>query len=755
MNHQHSPTLGHEDRLAELILQYIDAIEMGNPIDRTRFIQSNPEFRNELEQFFASRDQVEGVAAALRKTAYSDWDNPFYPSPFGSANPHKPGEAVPPSTANDSLGQLGDFRLMREIGRGGMGIVYEAEQISLQRRIALKVLPFAAAIDAKHVQRFRNEALAAGMLNHAHIVPVYSVGNERGVHYYSMQLVDGQSLASLIAELCQQKKKNSGPNRVDPGSSGPSDPARKQTIHTDKLPHEQDRVDTIVAGASETRVLFQKNQSSRPSNQNGEYYRNTAKLMQQAAGALQHAHESGIVHRDIKPANLLVDSGGQIHITDFGLAQIRSQVGLTRTGDTPGTLRYMSPEQAAGKQTIVDHRTDIYSLGATFYELLTLSPIFEGHDVQELLTQVFDSQPKPLRSLDKSIPVELETIILKAINKSPEDRYATAGDLSADLNRYLSNQPILAKRPSAIDRARKWARRHPSAVIASLVALLFVSTISITAFVLIDGAYHRERLRANEAEAQFQLARRSIDELVRVSEEELAYNPAAESARRHLLTSVLSYYQEFLERSRDTPQAQEGLEEASSRVKTILNGLGALRAKGQIKLLGKAAVATDLRLSEEQQKKASELLDRVEGLWQETFRDIGTISAAELERRYIEQSRLNEADLKAMLSPTQLQRLYQLDLQADVAAAFREPEVNARLRITENQRDQIRTIEQREMALWRANHQPKVPGTRAESPIKDPKPGLTKNAKILELLTTEQRIAWRELTGTPLNDIQR
>ena len=477
--------------------------------------------------------------------------------------------------------------------------------------------------------------------------------------------------------------------------------------------------------------------------------------MQQAAEALQHAHESGIVHRDIKPANLLVDSNGLIHITDFGLAQIRSQVGLTRTGDTPGTLRYMSPEQAAGKQAIVDHRTDIYSLGATFYELLTLSPIFEGHDVQELLTQVFDTQPKPLRTLDKSIPVELETIILKAINKSPEDRYATAGDLSADLNRYLGNQPILARRPSAIDRARKWARRHPSAVIASLVALLFVSSISITAFVLIDGAYHRERLRANEAEAQFRLARRSIDELVRVSEEELAYNPAAESARRHLLTSVLSYYQEFLERSRDTPQAQEGLEEASSRVKTILNGLGALRAKGQIKLLGKSAVVSDLRLGEGQQKKASELLDRVEGLWQETFRDIGTISAAELERRYIEQSRLNEADLKAMLTPNQLQRLYQLDLQADVAAAFREPEVNARLRLTEMQRDQIRTIEQREMALWRANHQPKAPGARNDPPTRDPKHGLTKNEKILELLTTEQRIAWRELTGTPLKDIQR
>jgi serine/threonine protein kinase len=739
-------------RLAELILQYIDAVEAGEPVNRSQFVTANPEFRRELEEFFANHDQVERVAAPIRVAAVLD-DG----LKFGTATSNAMGTPVSPAIGgrpdDRPLGQLGEFRLLREIGRGGMGIVYEAEQLSLQRRVALKVLPFAAAIDAKHVLRFKNEALAAGMLNHAHIVPVYSVGNERGVHFYSMQLVEGQSLAALIAELRQQAATSSAGSRraADPvpsvALSGADEPS-------DGTAHELVQTDAAIAGNRETDVPFQRELSTQHARRHHRFFRTAARLMLQAAEALQHAHESGIVHRDIKPANLLVDVNGQIHITDFGLAQIRSEVGLTRTGDTPGTLRYMSPEQAAGKRTIVDHRTDIYSLGATFYELLTLSPIFEGQDVQELLAQVFDAEPKPLRSLDPFIPVELETIVLKATNKTPDDRYHAAGDLAADLQRFLDNQPILARPPSLIDRARKWARRHPSAAIAGLVVMVLVSAVSVTSFVLIDGAYRRERLRADEAEAQFQLARRSVDELVRVSEEELAYDPNAESVRRRLLTSVLAYYQEFIKRREDDPQARETLAEASARVETILNGLRALRAKGQIKLLSQTSVVEELQLSEAQQAEARELLDRVEDLWQETFRDIGQVSAAELDRRFIEKSLLNEADLKAMLTPDQLRRLHQLDLQADVAAALREPEVIAAIKLTDSQRDQIRTIEQQEMARWRAGHHHKTPETGEDAtPASAPVP--SKNERILEVLTPEQRVAWRELTGRPLAGIQR
>ena len=730
MNQDDSKVENHDERLAELVLQYIDAVEAGEPMDRDEFLIRHAEFRQELAQFFASRDQFERVAGPIRNAASFEWDLKLDSTASHPADARLPQANRSPANELRPLGQLGEFRLLREIGRGGMGIVYEAEQLSLQRRVALKVLPFAAAIDAKHVLRFKNEALAAAMLNHAHIVPVYSVGNERGVHFYSMQLVEGQSLAALIAELRDH-------------SADPMRPA-VELISTD----------AALASHDETDAQFRRDLSTQHSKRDDRFFRTAARLMLQAAEALQHAHEFGIVHRDIKPANLMVDLNGQLRITDFGLAQIRSEVGLTRTGDTPGTLRYMSPEQAAGRRAIVDHRTDVYSLGATFYELLTLSPIFEGHDVQELLAQIFDVQPQPLRKLDKSIPVELETIILKATNKSPDDRYRTAGDLASDLRRYLDNQPILARPPSLIDRARKWARRHPSAVIAGMTVMLVVSGISLAAFVLIDGAYHRERLRADEAEAQFQLARRSVDELVRVSEEELAYNPSAESLRRRLLTSVLSYYQEFIEQRRGDPHAQEGLAEATRRVESILNGLRALRAAGQIKLLNQPPVAEELRLSEGQRAKAQELLNRVEELWHEMFRDIGQTPAAELHRRFVERSQLNEADLKAMLSPEQLRRLHQLDLQADVAAALREPEVLAKIKLTEEQRDRIKTIEQQEMAHWKGGHQRDATPNSAE---KNPGRNLpsSKNDRILEVLTKEQAVVWRELTGTPLPDLRR
>lgn len=730
MKHDDSPVQNRDDRLAEVILKYIENAEAGTAMDREEFMNRHYEFRSELEQFLANRDQVERMVAPLRSAMSLAWDMSLdrdLPRRADFSSTATPAEV---SDEQRPLGQLGEFRLLREIGRGGMGIVYEAQQQSLQRRVALKVLPFAAAIDAKHVLRFKNEALAAGMLNHPHIVPVYSVGNERGVYFYAMQFVDGQSLGALIVELREhsQAEISADQRLIEPSAEYVSDRA--------------------------TDSLFSRELSTQHSQRGNGFYRTAGRLMLQAAEALQHAHESGIIHRDIKPANLLVDVCGQLHITDFGLAQIRSEVGLTRTGDTPGTLRYMSPEQAAGRRAIVDHRTDIYSLGATFYELLTLTPIFAGHDVQELLSQVFDTQPQPLRKLDKSIPVELEIIVLKATNKSPDDRYHTAVELAADLQRYLDNQPILARRPSLFDRARKWARRHPSAVVAGLAFMLVVSAISLAAFVLVDGAYHRERLRADEAEAQFQLARRSVDELVRVSEEELAYNAAAEPLRRRLLTSVLAFYQEFIEQRRGDPRAQVGLTEARQRVESILKGLRALRAAGQIKLLSQTPVSAELRLSEGQRATAQALLNGVEELWHETFRDIGKISAAELHRRFVEQSQLNEAELKAMLSADQWRRLYQLDLQVDVAAALREPEVLAKIRLTDEQRDRIKTIEQQETAFWRGAH-PRESSSNGSQKNLTRTPKLSKNDRILEVLTMEQAVSWRELTGTPLPDLRR
>ncbi len=193
-------------------------------------------------------------------------------------------------------------------------------------------------------------------------------------------------------------------------------------------------------------------------------FRSAAKLGIQAAEALQHAHDLGVLHRDIKPGNLMLDADAQLHITDFGLARIEADAGVTMTGDILGTLRYMSPEQALAKRVVIDQRSDIYSLGVTLYELLTLQPAFSGNDRQSLLQQIAFEEPKLPTRINRAIPRELETIVMKAIAKNPRERYATAQELADDLGRYLDDMPIQAKRPSLLQRTNKWTHRNKTFV---------------------------------------------------------------------------------------------------------------------------------------------------------------------------------------------------------------------------------------------------------------------------------------------------
>jgi tetratricopeptide (TPR) repeat protein/serine/threonine protein kinase len=366
--------------------------------------------------------------------------------------------------------ELGDFRILREIGHGAMGVVYEAEQMSLGRRVALKVLPFAAGLDPRQLQRFRNEAQAAAQLHHTHIVPVHAVGYERGVHYYAMQYIAGQSLAMVIEELRRQA--NGGASRSDV-TVAREKPREAQATTSGSSQPDESPTSTVLAGPRES-TLKSPWPTTDGRESKAEFFRRVARLGVQTAEGLEHAHQVGIVHRDIKPGNLLLDARGDVWITDFGLAQFQTDTRLTTTGALIGTLRYMSPEQAQGKRGLTDQRADIYSLGVTLYELLTLRPAFAGRDRHELLQQVLGDEPVRPRRISPAIPVELETIVLKAIAKEPDGRYATAQELADDLRAFLEDKPIRAKPPTLLQRARKWARRRRP-VVAAAAAGLFLA----------------------------------------------------------------------------------------------------------------------------------------------------------------------------------------------------------------------------------------------------------------------------------------
>jgi serine/threonine protein kinase len=385
-----------------------------------------------------------------------------------------------PAVGEPVSGTLGDFRILREVGRGGMGVVYEAEQISLRRRVALKVLPFAAAVDDRRLRRFQQEAQAAAQLHHQHIVPVYAVGCERGLHYYAMQLINGQTLAVVIEDLRARARPPAPP-------TGPHPTQQAAAPETEKA-----ALSTVHAPADPA------------------FYRRAIRLGIQAAEALEYAHGLGVIHRDVKPANLLVDGRDNLWVTDFGLAQVRAEACLTATGDLLGTIRYMSPEQTRGDRVLLDHRTDVYSLGLTLYELFTLEQTFPDQDRRALLRQIAEEEPRRPRLLNPALAEDLETILLKAIEKNPSDRYATAQALADDLRRFLDNKPIQARRPTALPRVRKWSRRHQAVVATAGLALL---TMFLLGFVGLAVSYHLVSRERDDARAARDLARAEKDKV--------------------------------------------------------------------------------------------------------------------------------------------------------------------------------------------------------------------------------------------------
>jgi len=356
---------------------------------------------------------------------------------------------------------LGDFELRREVGHGGMGTVYEAWQRTLQRVVALKVLGRHVSESPNAVARFQREAVAAAKLNHSHIIPIYAQGEIDGCYFYAMEFVDGKSLDRIIREEKEARSSTTSPELAE-------------TVPLAR-PNQPDSLDTGSNWATRTSGSSKSWHESVK-----DRFAAIAHHMAMIADALDYAHRQGVIHRDIKPHNLILGPDSRVRISDFGLARLTEHPGVTISGELIGSPLYMSREQIVEGPARVDHRTDIYSLGATMYEWLTLTPPFTGPTRERVISQIVHDDPPAPRTVEPRVPVALETICLKAIDKQTTRRYQSAGELRDDLLRFLSDRPISARRDSLLMRTRKFAARHPAAcAFAGFGAVLLLLVLAL------------------------------------------------------------------------------------------------------------------------------------------------------------------------------------------------------------------------------------------------------------------------------------
>ncbi len=490
--------------------EFLARFRRGERPSLSEYIDKHPELADEIRDVFPALVMLEDVRPVHKADAC--------------------GGTAPPA-ASPPLERLGDYRILREVGRGGMGIVYEAEQESLGRYVALKVLPRHALLDPRQLQRFQREARAAARLHHTNIVPVFGVGEKDGLHYYVMQFIHGQGLDQVLAVLRQLRRhapaapagrtadveSASGPaaarsvemcrvadfasvaavaNSLLSGvfASASEEAALAPTVkRAAGIPADDSPSFSLDFGIQETDIFPRASvpTASRPeavsssevhlpgepgqqalSDSGRPYWRSVARIGIQVAEALAYAHAQGVLHRDIKPSNLLLDTQGVVWVTDFGLAKSADSEDLTQTGDVVGTLRYMAPERFQG---CADARSDVYALGLTLYELLTLRPAFDECERHKLLRHMLSSVPPPPRKLNPAVPRDLETIVLKAMAANPAHRYPNADEMAADLRRFMDDKPILARPVSDIEKLWRWCRRNP--IPAVLTALLLLSLV--------------------------------------------------------------------------------------------------------------------------------------------------------------------------------------------------------------------------------------------------------------------------------------
>ncbi len=525
--------------IGQLAEEWRDRLRRGERPDLSEYTQKYPELAGEIRDLFPAIAMMEDLKPATGEV-----------SSAGSG----PGLTV----AGQALERLGDFRILREVGRGGMGIVYEAEQESLGRRVALKILPAPTLMDPDKKKRFQREARATARLHHTNIVPVYGVGEHEGMQYYVMQFIQGLGLDEVLAELrnLRQHRTNSQATRTQTGVGhqgtatwpGPA-PAPRQDFSAADVARSlftgrfvapgaaavgegSDVAETLTApavpilpaalepfkprlasssgvsrsagrGAGSSSEVFLPGQVGQASlsDSGRHYWLSVARIGIQVAEALEYANSQGVIHRDIKPSNLLLDTQGTVWVTDFGLAKATADGdNLTHTGDIVGTLRYMAPERFKGQS---DARGDIYSLGLTLYELLVQRPAFDERDRSKLIHRVTHEEPPHPRKLNAAIPRDLETVVLKAIEREPARRYQTAGGLAEDLKRFLEDKPVKARRVTPAERLWRWCRRNPALAAATglaAVGLVAVTILSVAFTISTSRAQQRTERALDQAE---------------------------------------------------------------------------------------------------------------------------------------------------------------------------------------------------------------------------------------------------------------